>query len=211
MAAPEVVYRPVGFGVRREARAALLIAAAVLVLGIVGGVAWGYLAPAEHLLVTQPGRGAPLTGESMHQFDALAIFVCFGAVAGVLTAVAAWRWRTVRGPIMLGGLLFGSLLGGYAMWWFGETVAQWRFPRPVDPAVGSIIVMAPELGTALALLVQPLVAALVLLFLTAFSASEDLGTGFVGPFGTQGPQARFSSGEDFPVTYVGDVESRTLH
>ncbi|MEV0252602.1 DUF2567 domain-containing protein [Nocardia sp. NPDC050712] len=203
MAAPVggVVYGPVAFGVRREVRAALLIGAAVLALGIAAGVAWGFLAPAEHLVVTQPGRGAPLTGESTHQFDALAIFVCLGFVAGVLSAVAAWRWRAVRGPIMQAGLLFGSLLGVYAMKWFGETVAEWRFPRPVDPSVGTIIALAPEVGSSLALVVQPLVASLVLMFLAAFSASEDLGTGFAGPFGTQGPVRSFPPGGDFPTSY----------
>ncbi|MGW0252255.1 DUF2567 domain-containing protein [Nocardia goodfellowii] len=195
-----VVYGPVAFGVRREVRAALLIGAAVVMLGIVGGVGWSFLAPAEHLLVTQPGRGAPLTGESTHQFDALAIFVCLGFVAGVLSAVATWRWRAVRGPLMQLGLLLGSLIGAYAMKWFGETVAEWRFPRPADPAVGQIIALAPGVGSSLALIVQPLVASLLLMFLAAFSSSEDLGTGFAGPFGTQGPVLDFPAGGDWPPT-----------
>ncbi|MEV6280982.1 DUF2567 domain-containing protein [Nocardia sp. NPDC051832] len=199
-----VVYGPVAFGVRREVRAALLIGAAVVVLSILGGVAWGLLAPAEHLLVTQPGRGAPLTGESTHQFDGLAILTCLGFVAGVLSAVAAWRWRAVRGPIMQGGLLIGALIGAYAMKWFGEIVAEVRFPRPEDPAVGTIIALAPEVGSSLALVVQPLVASLLLMFMAAFSASEDLGTGFAGPFGTQRPLAQFPPGGDWPPTHYPD-------
>ncbi|MEU8901662.1 DUF2567 domain-containing protein [Nocardia sp. NPDC048505] len=202
-----VVYGPVAFGVRREVRAALLVGAALVVLGIAGGVAWGFLAPAEHLLVTQPGRGAPLTGESTHQFDAVAIFVCLGFVAGVLSAVAVWKWRAVRGPILQLGLLVGSLVSAFAMRWFGETVAEWRFPRPDDPAVNTVIALAPEVGSSLALVVQPMMASLVLMFLAAFSATEDLGTGFAGPFGTQRPVVSFPPGGDFPTSYAHEPVS----
>ncbi|MEV0295565.1 DUF2567 domain-containing protein [Nocardia sp. NPDC050710] len=172
---------------RRELAAGLLTVGAVVAFSLIGGVVWGCLAPTEQLLVTQPGRGAALTGESAHQFDALAIFVCIGAVVGLLSAVGAWRLRAARGPILQVGLLIGSVAGAFGMQAFGEAVAAWQHPRADDPPVGQIIALAPEVGSSLALIVQPLIASLVLLFLAALSPSEDLGTGFSGPFGSNRP------------------------
>ncbi|BDT86359.1 DUF2567 domain-containing protein [Nocardia cyriacigeorgica] len=176
-----------GVAVRREVGAAGVIAAAVIVANLIGAVVWGLLAPAEQLLVVQPGRGAPLTGESAHRFDAVAIFVCIGAVIGLLAAVGAWRWRRVRGPIAYAGLLFGSVAGGYLMAWLGEYIAEANHPRPDDPPVGQIVALPPEVGTWMALVPQPLIASLVVLFLAALSTSEDLGTGYAGPLGGSRP------------------------
>jgi hypothetical protein len=174
-------------GIRRELRAAVVIVIAVLLLSVLSGVVWGWLAPTEQLLVTQPGRGATLTGESVHQFDAMAIFVCIGAVTGLLSAVGAWRWRAMRGPILQAGLLIGSVVGAIAMSRLGEQVAKWHHPRPHDPPVGQIVVLPTAVGSWLALIVQPLVAALVVLLLAALYPSDDLGTGFGGPYGESRP------------------------
>lgn len=188
-------------GLRREVGAALLVVAGVVCTGVIGGVIWGFVAPAEQLLVTQPGRGAALTGESVHQFDALAVFACFGAAIGVLSAAGAWRLRGARGPLLQVGVLLGSLLGAYAMRLVGEAVAEWQHPRPDDPAVGQIITIAPVLGSALALIVQPLIASVVMLFLAALSPREDLGTGFGGAFGSSRPVPRY--GPNAPTDPVG--------
>ncbi|MFD0362397.1 DUF2567 domain-containing protein [Nocardia sp. GCM10030253] len=174
-------------GIRREVRAAVVVGVAVLLISVLGGVAWGWLAPTEQLLVTQPGRGSTLTGESMHQFDALAIFVCIGAVTGVLSAVGAWRWRAVRGPILQLGLLIGSLAGAFAMSLVGEQITRWQHPRVTDPSIGQIVVLPTEVSSWLALIVQPLLASLVVLFVAALYPSDDLGTGFSGPFGESRP------------------------
>nr|WP_232542199.1 DUF2567 domain-containing protein [Nocardia bovistercoris] len=168
-----------------------MVVAGVVCTGVIGGVLWGVIAPAEQLLVTQPGRGSALTGESVHQFDALAIFACLGAAIGVVSAAGAWRLRTARGPLLQVGLLVGSLLGAFAMRLFGEAVAEWQHPRPDDPPVGQIITIAPVLGSALALIVQPLIASIVVLFLAALSPREDLGTGYTGAFGARGPVPRY--------------------
>ncbi|WP_082392733.1 DUF2567 domain-containing protein [Nocardia arizonensis] len=187
-------------GLRREVGAGLTTVAAVAVAGIVGGVIWGLLAPAEQLLVTQPGRGAALTGESVHQFDSVAIFVCIGAALGVLSAASAWRLRGVRGPILQLGVLLGAALSACVMRLVGEAVAEWHHPRPDDPPVGQIISIAPVVGTALALIVQPLIASLVMLFLAALSPREDLGTGFGGAFGGSRPVPRYGPNAPEPVS-----------
>lgn len=164
----------------RELRAALFMVAGALIASALGGVVWGVLAPTERLLVVEPGRGATLTGESLHRFDSVAIFVLIGAVTGLLSAAAAWRWRSARGPVLQGGLLIGSGLGALLMAQLGTQVAQWQHPRPVDPPVGQIVELAAQMDTWLALIVQPLIASLVMLFLAALSPSEDLGAGRAG-------------------------------
>ncbi|NKY86220.1 DUF2567 domain-containing protein [Nocardia veterana] len=169
---------------RRELRAALWILAAVLVVGLIGGGVWALLAPTEKVLVVEPGSGLAMTGESAHRFDAVAIFACAGVVAGVLSAAAVWRWRSVRGPIMLGGLLLGSLAGAWVMSWSGEHVARWIHPRAHNPPVHTVVDLAPTVEGWTVLLVQPLAAGLVVLLLSALSTSEDLGRDSAEPLGS---------------------------
>ncbi|MCU1642166.1 MAG: hypothetical protein JWN03_2441 [Nocardia sp.] len=185
----------VGF-LMREARAAAVVFAAIVAVSALAGVVWGFLAPAEQLLVVDPDRGAALTGESAHRFDAVAIFVLIGLVTAVLTAAAGWRWRRARGPLLLLGLLGGSALGSSVMRWVGEAVAQERHTRPPHPAVHTIVEFAPTVEGWPALLVQPLVAALVVLILAALSTTDDLGTGHHLPFGENPPEpADFAPGQ----------------
>lgn len=172
-------------------RGAVIVAVALIVVSALGGIGWGLLAPTEQLFVVEPGRGAVLTGESVHQFDAVAMFVCFGAVAGVLSAVATWRWRSQRGPLLQIGLLAGSLIGAVVMARLGEQVAEWYHPRPHDPPVGQIVELPTEVGTWLALIVQPLLASLLVLFFAALNPSEDLGTGTAVEAGTYDPAGAF--------------------
>ncbi|MEV0551341.1 DUF2567 domain-containing protein [Nocardia salmonicida] len=172
---------------RREAVGVGIVLAAVLVASVAAGVVWGLLAPTERLRVTQPGRAAVLTGESLHLFDAVGMFLCIGAVVAVLSAVGAWRVRITRGPALVLGMLVASGLGAALMMWIGEWVAGVRHPRPDDPAIGQIIALPAEVGTDLALLIQPFLAALVLLFLAALHPSVDLGSGAAGLLGDLRP------------------------
>ncbi|NNH72090.1 DUF2567 domain-containing protein [Nocardia uniformis] len=174
--------------VRREIRAAAVVLAAVVVVSAVAGVVWAYLAPTERLLVVEPDRGAVLSGESAHQFDAVAVFVLIGIVTGLLTAAAAWRWRRVRGPILLAGLLLGSLVGAFTMSLVGEAAAELLYPRPHQPPVDSIVELAPTMRAWPAFIAQPLTAAVVMVVLIALSVADDLGSGQYRPFGGGKPR-----------------------
>ncbi|MEC3958529.1 DUF2567 domain-containing protein [Nocardia sp. CDC153] len=174
--------------VMREVRAAAVVFAALAAVSALAGVVWAYLAPAEQLLVVEPDRGTALTGESMHRFDALAIFVLIGIVLGVVGTAAVWRWRRVRGPILLCGILLGSLAGAFLTKVVGEAVAEQLHTRPKHPAVHTIVEFAPSVEGWAALIAQPLAAAVVVLLLTALSTSDDLGTGEYLPFGGQRPE-----------------------
>ncbi|MFI6869657.1 DUF2567 domain-containing protein [Nocardia sp. NPDC050406] len=178
----------------REARAAAMVLAAVVAASALAGIAWAYLAPTERLYVVEPDRGSVLTGESAHQFDALAIFILIGMVTGVLSAAAAWRWRTVRGPVLLAGLLLGSLAGAVVMRGVGEAMAEIVHPRPRDPAVHTIVEIAPTIQGWSGLIAQPLLAALAILVMTALSVADDLGSGQYLPFGGAKPRTPLAPG-----------------
>lgn len=175
-------------GMGREVRAAFVLLLAVILVSVLVGALWGLLAPTERVLVVEPGRGAALVGESLHRFDATALFAGAGAVTGFLSAVAAWRWRRMRGPLQCAALLLGSVAGAWIMAGFGNMVVTWDNPRPEEPPVGRIVALPVELGSQLALVVQPLLAGLVILLLAGLSPAEDLGTGFLSAFGDSRPQ-----------------------
>jgi hypothetical protein len=161
---------------RDQTRAALWALLGVVLLGVLGGVVWGLIAPAEQFLVVSPGRGLPLTDESDHEFDALAIFLCLGGIVGAVSIVAAWQWRRLRGPILFAGTLAGTVVGGAAMWLVGEQVARWRHPRQHNPPLHHVVTLAPAVGSGAALWAALFAAAVVLAVLVILSPSDDLGS-----------------------------------
>lgn len=145
------------------------------ILGIPAGAVWAFLAPAVRMLVVTEDRGVVLTTESLHRFDAVAIFVGIGLVLGVLSAVVVWGMRRSRGPGAVAALVLGSTLGAGVAALVGMGIARLRFPAVDSPTVGSIIAAAPGLSTPMVLIVQPLAAALVYLLLVSLSPHDDLG------------------------------------
>ena len=101
--------------------------------------------------------------------------MCLGVILGVLSAVAVWTRRAVRGVAQLVGLVVGSAVGAAAAALAGLGVMEVRFPVPDDLELGQIVAVAPGLGTPMALIVQPLVASLVYLLLVALSPDPTLG------------------------------------
>lgn len=146
-----------------------------VVLGLLGALLWGLLAPGEQFVVVDDDRGVPLTGESMHVFDAVAIFVLITGVTALLTAVGAWRLVRPRGPILFGGVLLGTIVATLTTAVFGEAVARLRFPRPDSLELHQIVTVAPGIGTVVALGVAPVVASAAILVLAAIDPRDDLG------------------------------------
>ncbi|WP_042939323.1 DUF2567 domain-containing protein [Rhodococcus sp. AW25M09] len=143
-------------------------------LSALGGLMWGFLAPAEQLLVVAQDRGAALTGESLHRFDALALFSFISFALGLILPIGWWLWKSERGPRLFGAVLFGALAGSFAAMLTGNGVAALRFPKADDPAIGSIVSVAPAVETPLVLIVQALTASLVVLLLAAMNPNDDL-------------------------------------
>ncbi len=161
----------------RRPRAFARVVVFSAVLGVPVGTIWALLAPAVHMLVVAEDRGVVLTTESLHRFDALAIFVGITIVTGVLSAVVVWGMRRARGPGAVAALVVGSALGASVAALVGLGVARLRYPDVTGPAVDTVIAAAPGLSTPLVLVVQPLAAALVYLLLVSLSPDDDLGVG----------------------------------
>lgn len=151
------------------------VAVAVSVLfGVVGGLVWAAAAPPEQFVVVDPGRGAALTGESLHRFDGIAMFVCISLVAGIVLPVALWTWTSVRGPVLFLGVFVGAALGSSAMLGVGIWVAGLIDPSSDNPPIGSVVSVAPGFESPLVLVVQPLLASLVVLLLAAMNPHDNL-------------------------------------
>ena len=139
-----------------------------------GGVLWGFLAPAQQLLVVAQDRGAALTGESLHRFDGLALFAFVSFALGLVLPIGWWMWRSERGPRLFGAVFSGALAGSITAILVGNSIAALRFPKAADPAVGSIVTIAPSIETPLVLIVQALTASLVILLLAAMNPNDNL-------------------------------------
>ncbi|TFI45169.1 DUF2567 domain-containing protein [Rhodococcus sp. 1R11] len=159
---------------RGTLRFVALVGGVTIALSAVGGLLWGLLAPSQQLLVFAQDRGATLTGESLHRFDALALFVLVSFALGILVPIGWWLWISQRGPRLFVAVLTGSLIGSVAAMLVGNGVAALRFPRADEPAVGSIVRVAPSIDTPTVLIVQALTASLVILLLAAMNPNDDL-------------------------------------
>jgi hypothetical protein len=166
---------------RAETRAAARVVVAAVALAALCGAAWGFLAPAQQLLVIEPDRGVPLTGESYHRFDALALFVCAGVLVGAVTALSAWQWRRMRGPVLFVGVFVGAAVGNVAMWLIGEWVARLHHPRPAHAPLHAIVDLAPTVGSDAGLYAAPFTASVVMAALVLLSPRDDLGVGADAP------------------------------
>lgn len=161
-------------GRERDIVAALVVFGGWVAAGVVAGIVWGLLAPAEHLVVAEPGSVRSIPGESNHYFDSVALFVFIGFAVAVVASVASWRWRSMRGPILFAGMLLGACDGAREMMFVGEWVARLRFPETTASEVGTVIALAPRIDTLTVLIVMPLVACLSVLLMAALDPSDDL-------------------------------------
>lgn len=156
-------------------RPLLIVLVACAVAGIIQGLLWAFLAPGMPYKVLADGRYAGLPTTSSYHFVGLALFCWLGIVAGALVAVGAWRFRAARGWPMLLVVAGGSAASAVIAWGLGLLVAPGTDPASVGAtAADSIVVAPPTTGTALGILAQPAVAALISTFLVAWNGQPDL-------------------------------------
>lgn len=156
------------------------------VVGALLGVGWALLAPPRHVGVLGDGRAAVLTGESLHRFDAVALFALVTAAAGVVGAAAMWRagQGTPRRAL---GIVASAAVGSVSAAGVGLGLAAWRYPDAADAAAGTVVALAPDLATPMAVLPGPLAAAVTLVVLVAFAPDDtDDDTDTAGAGGPEG-------------------------
>lgn len=161
--------------VKADLLPAFSAASLISLLGLPLGWLWSRLAPEQRVrVVTATGDTAPLTSESWHRFDGLAIFLLLGLVTGLVVGVVVWLLRARRGPVMLIGAVLGSLVGAWLALRLGQSFAQSGFV-PAEPALGVVVARPPVLESAWALLAQPFTTAFAYGTLAAWNARDDLG------------------------------------
>ncbi|MGJ0120902.1 DUF2567 domain-containing protein [Williamsia sp. MIQD14] len=131
--------------VRALALRALPIALVVVALGAVGGIVWGLLTPGVTGVVVREGRAGSLGADTVHRFDAVALFACVSGVVGVISGVVAWWDRRLRGPAAAVLAAVASMAGAGVGMWLGGLVAGVRHAGPGDTAVGDYFQTAPSL------------------------------------------------------------------
>ncbi len=160
----------------RIPRAFWIVVAAALLLGVLQGVAWAYLAPGVPYKVLTDGRYGALPTTSTNYFLDVAIFVLSGVAIGAALAVGAWQSVRSRGWRMLVTLAASSLAGAVLAWWLGGLLAPGVDPASVGATdADTIVTSAPHTDTLLVVFVQPAVAAAVYTFLAAWNGRPDLG------------------------------------
>ncbi|MGH4025274.1 MAG: DUF2567 domain-containing protein [Pseudonocardiaceae bacterium] len=165
--------------IRADLLPALGVLCVVAVLGLPLGWLWSRLAPVEIAsVVAVPGTGelglAPMLGQSEHRFDGMATFVLFGLAAGVLTGVALWLVRSLRGPVVLVGAVLGSLAAAWFAMRIGLWLAGMRYPLG-DLRLGDVVARAPVLASAWVIVAQPFGVAVAYSLAVSWHGSEDLG------------------------------------
>lgn len=152
------------------------IVIALIIIGLVQALVWARIAPGIQYKVFANGSYSAVPTANYHSFVAVALFVLSGAVLGLISAVAVWRIRALRGSVILVTLTAASVLGAVVAYLVAPL-----FTSGIDPAtVGatgseSLVTSAPSLVTFLVVVAQPLAACITYTFLAAWDGRADLG------------------------------------
>jgi hypothetical protein len=146
---------------------ALLAGSAVL--GLLGGLIWGEVAPRALLQEISAGTAEIVNTETRAFFGADAWFSGIAVVAGLLTGVLGYRLAVAprdgaaRASVAL-ALLLGAVAGAFTMMWAGGQIGLSSFNRDLQSSpAGTLFYASLALGAKSALALWPLLTALVLL------------------------------------------------
>jgi hypothetical protein len=139
------------------------------VLGLVGGLIWGEIAPRALVQEVSPGA-AELVNAETHAFIGADAWYCgISVIAGLLTGVVGYRLlvsRRADGARALAatGLILGALAGGLIMMWLGGRfgLSAYNHDLASSPA-GTVFPASLALGAKSALSFWPGLTAIVIL------------------------------------------------
>jgi hypothetical protein len=161
--------------VKADLLPAVSVLSLVSLIGIPLAYLWALLAPSQLKAVSRTGQVLPLTAESYHRFDAMAVFVLLGLGAGLIVGVGVWFMRERRGPVVMVAVVLGSLGAAYLATLMTSMFTGWMYDVPTSLNVGDMIEVAPTLESGWVILAQPLAAALAYGVLAAWNGLDDLG------------------------------------
>ena len=165
---------PHGLGeTRSTARSAAAWIAAALagsaVIGLLGGLIWGELAPRAMLQEVGAGIAQVTNAETRAFFGADVWFSGIAVVAGLLTGVLGYRFAVAprdgaaRAAVTL-SLILGAVAGALVMLWLGEQIGLSAYNQHLaSSAKGTVFSSSLALGSKSALAFWPLFTAIVVL------------------------------------------------
>jgi hypothetical protein len=173
---PELPEVPGPYGLRETrptARStAARIAAALAgsaVVGLLGGLIWGELAPRAMLQEIGAGTAQVINAETRAFFGADVWFCAIAVLAGLLTGALGYRFAVApRGgaarPAVAAALILGALAGALVMLWLGEQVGLSGYNHHLASSPkGTLFSASLALGSKSALALWPLFTAIVVL------------------------------------------------
>jgi hypothetical protein len=160
-------------GTRSTARSTAAWVAAVLagsvVIGLLGGLIWGELAPRAALQEIGTGTAEVVNAETRAFFGADVWFCAIAVVAGLLTGVIGYRFAVARREgaaraAVAGALIVGALAGALVMLWLGEQIGLSGYNQHLASSPnGTVFSASLALGAKSALALWPLFTGIVLL------------------------------------------------
>lgn len=188
---------------RLSSRGAFLrVVIGVALAGVLVGALWAWLAPSVQGVVALTRDGERIRGfvgdEADHLFAAAFVMLGFLSVLAVVSAALVWKWRSRRGPAMVGALTVGTMLAAGAATGVGAVLAHWRYGT-VDVAGAPVtpehrvhyVVEAPgvffghtALQIAATIVVPAGLGALFYAIAALSSTRDDLGVGPIDPVPT---------------------------
>jgi hypothetical protein len=170
---PEVPSSPGLQGTRSTTRSTAAWIAAVLVgsvvLGLLGGLIWGEVAPRALLQEVSAGAAQVTNAETRAFFGADVWFCAIAVVAGLLTGVLGYRFAIAprdgaARAAMAAALIIGALAGALIMLWLGEQIGLSAYNRHLASSPnGTLFPSSLALGAKSALAFWPLFTAIVIL------------------------------------------------
>lgn len=165
-----------------------MVLVALGVAGLALGVLWYLAAPRQGFRIDASGDAVRVGAiESEALIGADGWFVLITAAAGLLAGLAAWRWRSVRGPAVAVGLAAGGVLGALAASWIGHLLGPGPSAAALRHAGGPVLHTPLELRSKAGLVVEPFVAVAAYLVAAGFAHEDDLGRGPRRPAGQAPP------------------------
>lgn len=167
---PPGATRPVPWFSSRDLGPAAAVLVVLAVLGALLGLWWQAISPRAKGFVYLPHNGIiPDEKETFVASDGR--YLLLTAAAGIVVAVAAWLWRSTRGPAVGLALVVGGLLGALLTDFVGRVTGGGHD----NGALNSVITLPVRVHARGLLLVEPALAALVYAACALFAKRDDLG------------------------------------
>ncbi len=151
-------------GGRALAAAALIVAASV-VLGVVGGLVWAWIAPrvVYQVYTLSPPTAYAVNPETNAFIAADGIYSFMALAGGVLTGLLACRFVRRYGPVPMAAVVLGSVVAAFLAAWTGHwATGAGTFDHLLATSKPGALLSAPiSLGSHGALAFWPLAAAAV--------------------------------------------------